>query len=542
MQDLFGHLAAEHSPEVQSLRLEIDQLLIQCKHSARVLKSCRPSRCFPPAPITTLAAPSRDLAEQMGQVYFARFESAFRILHVPTYWLEFNQFYDGHEMDSLTTLLKIRLVTAIGLGLQPEYESSHQARATASQEVFFAQSWISGLVEKDRLSVDGIQIQCLLILARQTLAIGGDLIWISVGTLQRSAMQMGLHRDPKHFPEMPFLLAEIRRRLWATILEMSVQSALDSGMPPMISLGDYDTAYPLEINDDEIKEELTIGERRPKCAFTDVSLQLILLKAVPIRLQILRSVNGLGTEMFYDEVLEMTIKLERYCDQCLVLLQSSKGADGCRFKSTMAEIHLKRFLLILHAPFAVKARANQAFRSSLEVYLSSALVILAPNLDPDLERLFVVGGGIFKTCAINAALIASNQMIAVAETETHQSKPRKDEPAAEEETLRGALEASMSLAEKRLCSGETNVRLYTTLHMARGHVTALENGASVPLTIAQHAKMALEQALVILKAQYWQQFPVAQPFDGSLPMSESALDDYTNYMCAFDLRSTYTTW
>lgn len=45
------------------------------------------------------------------------------------------------------------------------------------------------------------------------LRVGGDLIWVSVGTLLRMAMQMGLHHDPRHFPHMTILQADMRRRL-----------------------------------------------------------------------------------------------------------------------------------------------------------------------------------------------------------------------------------------------------------------------------------------------------------------------------------------
>jgi hypothetical protein len=76
---------------------------------------------------------------------------------------------------------------------------------------------------KDRLNITCIQIYCLTILAREVFAIGGDLVWISMGSLVNRAMQMGLHRDPKHLPPMPVLQVELRRRLWVTILEMLVQ-------------------------------------------------------------------------------------------------------------------------------------------------------------------------------------------------------------------------------------------------------------------------------------------------------------------------------
>lgn len=106
------------------------------------------------------------------------------------------------------TTLKVQLVIAIGSGLSGGTAlppSSKDAHHIACQWVFAAQDWLAAPLEKSRLNLDCIQIQCLLMLARQVLSIGNDLCWVAMGTLLRCAMQLGLHRDPKHFPSMSIL-------------------------------------------------------------------------------------------------------------------------------------------------------------------------------------------------------------------------------------------------------------------------------------------------------------------------------------------------
>jgi hypothetical protein len=147
-----------------------------------------------------------------------------------------------------------------------------------------------------------IQIYCLTILAREVFAIGGDLVWISMGSLVNRAMQMGLHRDPKHLPPMPVLQVELRRRLWVTILEMLVQSSLDSVLLPRLSLGDFDTEPPSNINDEEIDESTKIVHPHPRSIHTTTSIQLALLDVLPIRLRIVQLLNGLHTELAYSSV------------------------------------------------------------------------------------------------------------------------------------------------------------------------------------------------------------------------------------------------
>lgn len=141
----------------------------------------------------------------MAHLYVSRFESAFRILHIPSFWTEYEQYWNSPQEASSVLQFKITLVIAIGSSIYRDTLDADMVRWRSSQWVHEAQSWISAPMEKNRISIDGLQIQCLLILARQALSISGDLVWIAVGTLARTAMQMGLHRDPRHFGRMNIL-------------------------------------------------------------------------------------------------------------------------------------------------------------------------------------------------------------------------------------------------------------------------------------------------------------------------------------------------
>jgi hypothetical protein len=102
-------------------------------------------------------------------------------------------------------VLKVQLVASIGSSICQQHLATFQHREEAFRWIHAAQTWLSGPMEKNRISISGLQVQCLLVLARQALCVGGDLIWIAMGTTVRTAMQMGLHRDPKHFKNMTVL-------------------------------------------------------------------------------------------------------------------------------------------------------------------------------------------------------------------------------------------------------------------------------------------------------------------------------------------------
>lgn len=97
-------------------------------------------------------------------------------------------------------------------------------------------------------------------------------------------MQMGLHRDPEHLPGISVFVIELRRRLWATVIEMVVQSSLDSGMPPMFSWNNFDTRPPANINDTDIDETTkALPSSEDSTMFTQTSLQLLFLKSLRAR-------------------------------------------------------------------------------------------------------------------------------------------------------------------------------------------------------------------------------------------------------------------
>lgn len=186
------------------LKTDIEVLLRKCKALAKNMKKTRPSRCvLRPEPM--ILSGSRDFADNLAQLYISRFESAFRILHIPSFWTEYEQYWQNPTKTPCALLFKIQLVIAIGSSIDQELPNITEVQSRACEWVHAAQNWLSGPMEKDRLSMSGLQVHCLLILARQTLSIGADLIWVSMGTLVRLAMQLGLHRDPRHFTKMTIL-------------------------------------------------------------------------------------------------------------------------------------------------------------------------------------------------------------------------------------------------------------------------------------------------------------------------------------------------
>ena len=94
-------------------------------------------------------------------------------------------------------------------------------------------------------------------------------IWFLLALEVSLAMRMGYHRDPSHFPGISPLKSEMRRRLWATVLQGDILISSQMGLPRMISDWQCDTAEPRNLNDTDIDEDISeLPTSRPETEIT----------------------------------------------------------------------------------------------------------------------------------------------------------------------------------------------------------------------------------------------------------------------------------
>ena len=475
------------NPEINALRAEMSDLLRECKIIGRNSKAWKPSRTLS-SPGCGLAPNSRELADTMVNLYLRSFESTYRILHIPTFWAEYRGFWDHPESVKTNTRLKILLVIAIGSSLSNHGDINAGFRDMVQHWVYAAQIWLSGPLEKDRLDVTGVQIHCLLILARQIFSIGGDMAWISVGSLIHTAMQIGLHRDPKHLPLMSILQAELRRRLWATILELTLQTSLDTAMPPRISFDEFDTEAPSNNNDDEIDESTTTLQPHPNDFYTQTSIQLILLGSLPVRLRTLNALSGLRSEYTYDEVLALSSDISGVHRRYTELMKDNGHSGATAFHRNLLDYQVRRFMVPLHIPFIQKARANPVFHYSLKVSLDLSMAIVSPEPDEAFSHL-MVRGNLLREGFRYATSIISLELLA--EAEAQRLDGTLSRPSQYRALLKQIVRGNISLAGERIKRGETNVKAYIFMNMVLAQVEAMEEGVPCELKVAQSGRDSL---------------------------------------------------
>lgn len=478
---------------------QIKDLLQKCKSLATTIKVRQPGRYLPYSE-SERDLPAREVADTMVALYFQYFETTYRILHRPTFWTEYERYWDSPESVTTEVRLKILLVIGIGSSLSKYGDSAVAFNSTVQNWVYNAQAWLSGPLKKDRLDITGLQIHCLTIQARQIFSIGGDLVWVSMGSLMHQAMQIGLHRDPKHIPSMSILEAEVRRRLWATILEMVVQSSLDSAMPPRISFDEFDTEAPSNNSDNEMDGSTAALQPHPKGTYTETSTQLLLLDSLPIRLRVLQLLTGLHSELSFSDVLSLSAELTDAYRACgSFIAENEKSGVVAAFQRNMLHYLVHRFMIPLHYPFASKARTNPVFHYSLKASLDAAMVIVSPEPDDAFSRIMAIGGGMFREGIRLAATTISLELIAQVESQRLDGTLRRN--SRRRGPLKRAVKDVISLFMERVRQGDTNVKNHTLLSMVLAYIEAIETGASSEFKVAQSAKESLELCYSILQTR-----------------------------------------
>ena len=505
-------IASDHTSDIYFL-------LKKCKDLCKAIKSQKT-----PTHVRAQVGgdiPSEGIARRLVEAYFRTFEGVYRVLHQPTFWREYRAYWESPGAARPAFVVQLQLCMAIGTCFQDDVTS---LRRSAVQWIYEAQAWLVAPCEKPRIDLTLIQIMCLLHLARETCGVDSDLTWIGAGSLLRTAMYIGLHRDPDHLglPGMSVLRAEMRRRLWATVLEISLQSSLDSGGPPLILPSDFDTRQPSNYDDDQLTDDgKPAPAPRSPGAFTQTTVQLALLRSFSTRLAIAQYTNHFKSPATYEETLKWNSELTAACRALSATIQQSYDPAGILprrlslFQLRLAEHMVHRFFLALNHPWLGSAQNNPAYyfarkmcvETSLKLYRAFATGSPAGDSGTasptdDFTRLSTCGYGAFRSVPTLAVLTICLELLwQVQEDRSFRqsmnidnalersgsvSDPDVGAPvgasigsgAAPRQDLLEAVKYSIGWSIRRIKMGETNIKGYLIYSALLSQVQAIQRGAS----------------------------------------------------------------
>jgi hypothetical protein len=513
----------------------------EVKTIGRVLKSAR--ILLPTISSEALdSLPSKTTCDALVDGYLRTFEGVFRVLHVPSFREEYHSHWSGNTETKPSVMLKIMLVCAMGV---PFYTGVDQPklRVACAKWIQAAEMWVAAPHAKSRLNMAGLQIQILVLLAKQVCNVEGDHVWISAGSVLRTAMYLGLHRDPSYFGKINTFHAEMRKRLWATVLELTVQSSLDMGMLPMISDQDYDAKPPSNVNDDDLHEqdENVALNVRSSDVYTDSSVQIAFIESLQLRLQILRQLNSLRFDLPYLECLRLSKELSELCHRHTQFLKNALGisANITPFQIKLLDSLVRRFVLGLHRPYFAKANENPQYYFSRKICLDESLAIIAPATSPiadvadDWTLMTYRATGFFKALILYAISTVCYELDTQIEEQratrrltaplvSHGSSQEPFTLSSQSQLLYDALVSAYHIAVARLRNGETNAKGVVYFACAIARVDAIVQGADPEATVLEAAKSSIADVRRILADVYEQEH--GEPID--LSASSVGLGDH----------------
>jgi len=211
--------------------------------------------------------------------------------------------------------------------------------------------------------------------------------WLLISLILHLAMRMGYHRDPDHFPGISPFEAEMRRRIWTTILQLDLSLSLETGLPRNATNTHIDTKQPRNLRDCDFDEDTTeMPPPRPETEWTPV-LPLIARGRLITALGLICDVNTDINPPSYEEVIRVDALLKDVHDRAIppVLrwetmphpITDSPNLVVQRV-SVETTYYKSRILLYRRALISYPVRRSQERdRESVRICLDSALKILS---------------------------------------------------------------------------------------------------------------------------------------------------------------------
>ncbi|KAI1458583.1 hypothetical protein F4805DRAFT_456611 [Annulohypoxylon moriforme] len=472
--------------------------------------------------------PAKNIADKLWDAYLRTSESVYRIIHVPTSRRAYDALWGSSGLASSAHVVQLQLCLAIGACF---YDDVCSFRPQAQQWVKEAEHWLisSG---KFRPTVFDVQTMCLLQLARQTSQhLPEHQVWASSGALIRAAMSVGLHRDPTRLLSMPIPEIEIRRRLWATIIELVLDSSIDAGGPPMLSADDYDCSLPSNLNDAEIDLDVDgkITSRDPT-EYTDSSIQIALGHTQAVRISVAKYVNSIKVNHSYQETSRLSSELMNEY-RSLVKYLHALNPQPTMFQQHYCELVLARYIFALHISYMPRALKDPAqfyssrtlcvdtalrfvsfflpLKSSLQEHLLATIHSIIPFQEQcsDFVRLLVCGGGPFRTIPWKAFTVIAADLTAMLR-QAHDTSPWMS-VAPFSQTQSGSkiraielvtlVREAAKLTKKRIHAGHHNVKDLVWVNVNLAGIEAAMEGTPTEQAMDARGKEVLTEAIGIFE-------------------------------------------
>ncbi|KAJ5278885.1 hypothetical protein N7478_004257 [Penicillium angulare] len=345
--------------------------------------------------------PSKSVCDRLVAIYQRNFEKVHRILHVPSFVRDYNNFWaqSGQDISFLSMFLPIvtsvLLVSVVFDGQSPSSPySSTDWDYLYHNAIAAVQAWMQKLPRKQKTEIATLQVGALILLARQLHLRPPEEIWSESGSLVRSAMVMGLHVNISQWKGSTPLHAELRRRLWITIVEMDLQASMTAGMPVITPDIPISSLIPSNLNDADFDDSSNaLPPPRSLDEETDSIYQIILSRSLEQRIRAVRYTHNTNPQDDIGERLRQGERMQEVLDQIPASLKPDHDSEDVELRSSLnrvlLSVFIRRPLVCLLKPMTSgnKVQGNHPLLPEVQrMCLESSMAILSYQdlFDPNL--------------------------------------------------------------------------------------------------------------------------------------------------------------
>ena len=210
--------------------------------------------------------------------------------------------------------------------------------------------------------------------------------WVCAGIAIRLAMRMGYHRDPSAYKEFTPFQCEMRRRVWACMIQLDALTSYQLGLPAMIHEPQCDTKLPRNLLDEDFgPSDAEIGPGRPLEELTPV-LYIICKSELSAVFRTIFNRVSLGRTEAYDEIMILHRRLLTIHASISPRFKMARIQDSLSVSAYVIwrryslELLLQKSLCILHRHHMVKAHHDSRFSFSRKTCVEAAMIILMHRL------------------------------------------------------------------------------------------------------------------------------------------------------------------
>jgi hypothetical protein len=326
--------------------------------------------------------PERAAADAAVQLYLDTLEHAYHILHLPSFLKQYETLWDNPDQCRPgfvpTLLLMLSAVSCAGLRAPLSYVAdSSSPREKAIRWIQACDTWLQRQSKKHR-TLEILQVYCLLQIAKQVNSVNLKQSWIAAGYMLRVAIAAGLHRDPSLLGDhVSCFDQEIRRRLWAAMVELELQASIDRGMPSALAAIHMDCKAPFNINDEDLMESgKTLPQPKPCQEYTLTSFLNLSYRSLRLRTSFNTLVNASSMHLSYEDVLRYDEEISEQLATIPKWKSTNVSSESHTFSRLLLDIQLRQFLILLHSPFVGPAESNSRASFSRAACINAAITIL----------------------------------------------------------------------------------------------------------------------------------------------------------------------